>query len=278
MPRRAAEPGTKMAGPTPQLVCLPAARRIWAIGAIHGEAQRLVRLHDEIGARFAEGDRVVYLGNLIGWGEAVPVAVDELLDFRRRVIGRRHGLACHVAVLRGAQEEMWQKLLQLQFAVDPGAVLRWMADAGVEATLHGYGGDLKQGFAAARAGPRALARWTSALQSAFNQAPGHRTLFSALRHAAFTDGRTLLFVPAAVDPARPLAAQGDALWWGRRDILELETAFDGFRRVVRGSDPKGRGLIESRFAVSLDGGAGRGGPLVAACFDPEGAVLDTLEA
>jgi hypothetical protein len=39
-----------------------------------------------------------------------------------------------------------------------------------------------------------------------------------------------------------------------------------------------RGLVEGRFAVSLDAGAGRGGPLLAAAFAPDGAVLDLLEA
>jgi serine/threonine protein phosphatase 1 len=264
--------------PDRRLACLEGARRVWAIGSVHGEARRLARLHDLIGERFAAGDRVVYLGNIAGHGATVLAAIDELLDFRRRVIGRLYGFACYVVVLRGAQEEMWQKLLQLQFAANPGEVLRWMADAGLAATLRAYGGDLREGLAAARDGPQTITRWTSALRSAMNAAPGHRMLFSALRHAAFTEGRRLLFVNAAVDPSRPLAAQGDAFWWGRRDILELDAPFDGFRRVVRGIDQQRRGFVEGKFAASLDGGAGHGGRLVAAAFDPDGNVLDTLEA
>ena len=263
------------AGSDRRVACLEGARRVWAIGAVHGEARRLARLHDLVGERFREGDRVVYLGNFTGYGDAVVAAIDELLDFRRRVIGQRRGFSCHVVVLRGAQEEMWLKLQQLQFATNPAEVLRWMADAGVEATLRAYGGDLRRGMAAARAGARTMTCWTSALRDAMNATPGHRMLFSALRHAAFTEGRGLLFVHAAVDPSRPLAAQGDAFWWGRHDILELDGAFDGFRRVVRGSDRRHRGFIEGKYAVSLDGGRKR---LVAACFDPEGAVLDRLEA
>jgi serine/threonine protein phosphatase 1 len=251
---------------------------VWAIGAVHGEARRLARLHAQIGERFAAGDRVVYLGNFTGHGDAVRAAIDELLDFRRRVIGRPRGFACHVVVLRGAQEEMWQKLMQLQFAANPSEVLRWMADVGLAATLGAYGGELRQGLAAARDGPRAITRWTSALRNAVNAVPGHRMLFSALHHAAFTEGRALLFVPAAVDPSRPLEAQGDALWWGRRDILDLDAPYDGFRRVVRGIDRQQRGFVEGKFAVSLDGGAGRGGRLLAACFDSDGMVLDTFEA
>ncbi len=257
---------------------LRAARRVWAIAAIHAEAPRLVRLHDRISERFQEGDRVVYLGNYLGHGAAVHATINELLDFRRRVLGRRRGFVCDVAFLRGAQEEMWQKLLQLQFASNPGEVLQWMVRAGVEATISAYGGDLRQGFAAARDGPRTITRWTGGLRSAMNAAPGHTMLFSALRHAAFTEEGGVLFVHAAVDPARPLRAQGDAFWWGRADILGLAAPFEGFRRVVRGVDRQQRGLVEREFAVSLDGGGGRGGRLVAACFGPSGAVLDQVEA
>ncbi len=237
-----------------------------------------MRLHDRISERFQEGDRVVYLGDYLGHGEAVRATIDELLDFRRRILGRRHGFSCDVAFLRGAQEEMWQKLLQLQFAPNPGEVLQWMVRAGVEPTVRAYGGDLRQGFAAARDGPRTITRWTGTLRSAMNAAPGHIMLFSALRHAAFTEDRGLLFVHASIDPSRPLAAQGDAFWWGGNDILDLSASFAGFRRVVRGVDREHRGLVEREFAVSLDGGAGRGGHLIAACFGPDGGILDRVEA
>jgi len=254
------------------------ARRVWAIAAINGAARRLTHLHDAISDRFREGDRVVYLGNYIGYGDAVLATVDELLDFRRRVLGRQRGFACDVAFLRGAQEEMWQKLLQLQFAPNPREVLQWMVGAGMETTVRAYGGDLRQGFAAARDGPRTITRWTGGLRSAMNAAPGHTTLFSALRHAAFAEKLGVLFVHAAIDPARPLAAQGDAFWWGREDILELKSSFEGFRRVVRGIDREQRSFIERDFAVSLNGGTGRLGRLTAACFGAGGEVLELIEA
>jgi serine/threonine protein phosphatase 1 len=257
---------------------LRSARRLWAVGAIHGQAAQLRRLHDRLGARLAEGDRIVYLGNYLGHGEAIVSAIDELLDFRRRVLARRHGFACDITYLRGAQEEMWHKLLQLQFAPDPGSVLRWMVRAGIEATVAAYGGDLRQGFAATRDGPRTITRWTSQLREGMNAVPGHTTLFTALRHAACTEPAALLFVHASVDPARPLAAQGDAFWWGEADILGLTAPFDGFARVVRGYDREARGLVERDFAVSVDGGAGRGGRLIAACLDSAGNVLDAVEA
>ena len=261
-----------------QFARLRGARRIWAVAAIHGEAERLARLHDRIAARFAEGDRIVYLGNYIGHGAAIKATLDELLDFRRRILARPHGFVCDVVFLRGTQEEIWQKLLQLQFAANPGEVLAWMVRAGVEKTVRAYGGELRQGFAASRDGPRAITRWTSALRDAMNAAPGHTKLFAALRHAATTDDARLLFVHAGIDPTRPLSAQGDAFWWGETDIMDLAEPFAGFRKVIRGFDRQQRGLVESGFAVSLDAGAGRGGPLLAAALGPDGAVVETVQA
>jgi serine/threonine protein phosphatase 1 len=148
----------------------------------------------------------------------------------------------------------------------------------MEATVRAYGGDLRQGFAAARDGPLTITRWTGALRSVMNATPGHTALFSALRHAAFTEEQGVLFVHAAIDPSRPLAAQGDAFWWGRDDILELSSSFEGFQRIVRGIDREQRSFIEREFAVSLNGGTGPSGRLTAACFSARGEVLELIEA
>ena len=50
------------------------ARRVWAVSAVHGEARRLSRVHDLIGERFSQGDRLVYLGNYLGHGEDIAEA------------------------------------------------------------------------------------------------------------------------------------------------------------------------------------------------------------
>ncbi|MGE5271800.1 MAG: hypothetical protein ACM3JG_19240 [Thiohalocapsa sp.] len=260
------------------LARLRKAGRIWAVASIHGEAERLARLHDRIAERFGDGDRLVYLGNYLGRGSAVAATLDELLDFRRRVLARPRGLACDVVYLRGAQEEMWQKLLQLQFAQNPGEVLAWMVREGVETTIAAYGGELRLGFAASRDGPRMITRWTTGLRNAMNAAPGHTNLLAGLRHAAVSSDDRLLFVHAGIDPARELTAQADAFWWGGRDILELAAPYAGFHRVIRGFERQPHGLLESEFAVSLDAGAGRGGRLLAAAFDPGGAVVEVLQA
>jgi serine/threonine protein phosphatase 1 len=103
------EAGTKDSAPHLKFAPLPDARRVWAIAALHGEAERLVSLHDLISERLQEGDRVVYLGNHVGHSGAVLATIDELLDFRRRVLGRRRGFACDVVFLRGAQERSNRK-------------------------------------------------------------------------------------------------------------------------------------------------------------------------
>jgi serine/threonine protein phosphatase 1 len=265
-------------GANGKLARLSRAGRIWAIAAVHGEAERLQRLHDRIAQRFDSNDRIVYLGNYLGHGSGVTASVDEMLDFRRRVLARRRGFVCDIVYLRGAQEEMWHKLLQLQFAGNPGEVLAWMVREGVEATVRAYGGELRHGFAATRDGPLTITRWTTTLRNAMNAQPGHTALFGRLRHAAATDDGRLLFVHAGVDPGKAMAAQGDAFWWSDCDILDLSAPFAGFRRVVRGFDRRQRGLVEREFAVSLDGGSGRGGPLLAAAFAPDGAVLEVVQA
>jgi serine/threonine protein phosphatase 1 len=262
---------------------LRAARRIWAVAAIHGEARRLVALHDKLGRAWESGDRLVYLGNYLGHGPAVRQTIAELLDFRVAVIAQRRAFACDVAFLRGGQEEMWQKLLQLQFAVSPREVLQWMLDQGVAATLAAYGGDPQQGFQACREGPRAITRWTSGLRAGINATPGHSQLLSALRRAALSEDAAgeqgaLLFVHAGIDPARPLDAQGDAFWWGGGRLTELTEPFAGFRRIIRGFDRKHAGIVETPYVTSLDAGSGFGGELVAACFAPDGALLGTVAA
>jgi serine/threonine protein phosphatase 1 len=258
------------------------ARRIWAVSAIHGDAARLAALHDRMERAWQPGDRLVYLGNYLGRGPAVRRTIDEILDFRLAVMAQPGGFACDVAFLRGSQEEMWQKLLQLQFAVSPRDVLQWMLDQGVGATLEAYGGNAQQGFAACREGPRAITRWTSGLRAAVNAAAGHNQFLSALRRAAVSDAASaagaLLFVHAGVNTSRPLDAQGDAFWWGGSRLLELAAPYAGFRRIIRGFDRQHGGLVETAHVTSLDAGCGFGGALLAACFAVDGTVIETLSA
>lgn len=253
-------------------------RRIWAVAAIHGEAARLARLHLRLAPLLGRGDRLAYLGGYLGHGAAIAATLDELLRFRRLFLARRLALTGDIAFLRGAQEEMWQKLLQLQFAPNPREVLQWMLDHGAGATLEAYGGDARQGLVAARDGAVAITRWTASLRALVDAHPGHRQLLTDVKRYAIAGDGELLFVHAGVDPGKPLDLQRDALWWGGVNLLELQAPYGSFRRVIRGYDRRHGGLIESPYAVSLDAGCGFGGALLAACLAPDGSVLEVIEA
>ena len=130
------------------------ARRIWAIGSIHGEADKLAALHERLSSRLAPGDRLIYLGNYLGYGPAIIETVDEILSFRRKFLARPPFTDTNDHILlRGSQEEMWQRILQLQFAVDPIKVVTWMAERGLASTLAAYAGESPQEILGQRAGP-----------------------------------------------------------------------------------------------------------------------------
>lgn len=252
--------------------------RIWAIAAIHGEPERLRALHEVLAGDLLPGDQLVYLGNYLGCGHGIRAAIDEMLSFRRAFIACPGVELGDVVFLRGAQEEMWQKLLQLQFAANPTDVLRWMVDQGIGATIEAYGGNTEEGFAYAREGILALTRWTSGLRQAMRGHDGHTALMSVLKHAAFTEDNSLLFVHAGIDPTRPLAAQMDAFWWGSAGFELLDAPYGETRLVVRGSDRRRGGVRVGAYSATLDAGCGFGGPLTAACFGADGQILRIIEA
>ena len=266
-----------VADPASFFSVLKAARRVWAVGAIHGEAGRLRALHAVLEQRLQPGDRIVYLGNYLGWGPDIQGTQEELLRQRIAWLARPGMFAADVAYLRGAQEEMWRKLLQLQFAPNPREVLEWMLGQGVAATLQSYGHDPKDVRIACREGALALTKWANQVRSSLHARPGHDELLAALRRAAYTEQSELLFVAAGVDPERPLSQQGDVFWWGTGYFGRIE-AYEGFRRIIRGYDRARRGLDLERYAVTLDGGCGFGGTLNAACFQLDGSLADWVEA
>jgi hypothetical protein len=264
-----------------KIAVLRGGRRVWAVGAVHGEIDRLRRVHRTIADCFEPGDRLVYLGNFLGHGEAIAETVDEIISFRSAVIAAHGMFAADVSVLRGAQEEMWHKLLQLQLALNPAEVLTWMLEQGVGATIAAYGGSADEGRVAAHAGAASCARWTSDLRARVNASAGHTQIMSALRRAAVSisedEESRMLFVNAGIDPTRPLETQKDSFWWPPTDLDDVKEPYGSFARVVCGYDRQNRGVRETPFMVSLDGGAGRGGVLAAGCFAAGGELIETLE-
>lgn len=257
---------------------LPAGRVTWAVGSVHAESGRLRELHSRLEPRLSPRDNLIYLGNLLGRGSDVLGTVHELLLFRRAVLAERLDDGCGAIVyLRGRQEEMWHKLLQVQFAPNPREVLEWMLSQGVAPTLQAYGGTIEESRKAAAMGAAALSQWTNRLRAGMRAMDGHERLMSALRRAAFTEDGHLLFVSAGIDVSRPLSEQQDSFWWGGRAFDDIDGPYGNFRYVVRGFDFRHRGAWFKDFAASIDGGCGYGGPLIAARFGGGGQLTETIE-
>ncbi len=256
---------------------LRAPRRIWAVGAIHAEVERLDRLHAALWSQFELCDRIVYLGNMIGRGPAARETLDSLLRFRLAILAMPHSDAEDVVYLRGSQEEMWQKLLQLQFASDPRGVLGWMFEQGVGATLRSYGVAAEDARHEAAAGTLALTRWTSNLRQIIQMRPGHYQIMSALRRAAYSDDRALLFVNSGLDPTRPLETQSDSFWWSSGTFHQISQPYVPFHHIIRGFDPSHSGYAVTDHTVTVDGGCGFDGSLIAICLTPGGEIIEKIE-
>lgn len=262
---------------------LGAPRRIWAIAAIHGEVDRLATLHDHLAGRFSVRDRIVYLGNYLGVESRTNAAVfDELLAFRAALLSKTGLEPSDIIYLRGPAEEAWQRLLRLQFAPVPLQALEKLLASGVEAYLRLYGVSVNDTKSMARAGSVAITRWTNQLRALQRQAPGHEALTCCMRRAAYAqpalDAEKLLFVPAGFDPSRSLEDQGEALWWTPATFQVSGRTQNIYSRIVRGFDSVNSGAVLQDAAVTLDGGCGRGGPLMCGCFTPAGQLIEVIAA
>ena len=107
---------------------------------------------------------------------------------------------------------------------------------------------------------------------------GHQELLASVRQAAVTHDGALLFVNSGLDPSRPLDTQRDAFWWGADQLAELTPPYAEYKKIIRGFDPYQGGVSLDDYVATVDGGAGFGGTLTAACFDSEGRALDRIDA
>lgn len=234
--------------------------KIWVLSAINGDIVRLVDMHRQLFEKVTPGDRLVYTGNyLCGPAARTAETIDEILYFRRTLLARPGMMAGDFVYLRGIQEELWNKLLHLQYQPSPVQLIEWMAVKypDMEKILASYGSSLNEGRRIAREGIISLTRWTSALKTEIRKHPGHDKLFSVMRRAAFTEHQTsndnnILFVHAGLDPQLPLTAQGDNFWWASHQFSQMTVPYHPFKLVVRGFDPERRGVRVGPVAITLD--------------------------
>lgn len=254
------------------LITLDTTQNIWAVPAVLGQAEALRALHGGLVEKLKPGDCLVYLGNYLGHGAEVAETLDELLRFRTDLSG------IQVAHLRGAQEEMWIKLLEIQWAMRPIETFEWMMAHGVGATLAAYGGDREEATGRFRAGVVVTTRWTTKLRETFQNHPGHYEFLHALASAAPTANGKLLFVSAGIDPGKPLEKQNDAFWWHTKGFEGMTAPFEGFAYVIRGFDAAHRGTQIGPHTICIDAATSPAGPLQATCFGSDGTILEIFPA
>ena len=254
------------------------ARRIWAIGSIHGELEDLRIVHKKLISKFRRGDKLVYLGNYFGDTKHNKETLDELLMARRKIMSLPEVFMPEdFFYLRGAREEMFFKLLQLHFAPNPALVMEWLLDHGMGSSLAAYGETESTARTIVRHGTVALTKWTTGIKRQIQNCPGHIDFTNSLKRACVTEDGALLFVHASVDTTRPLTMQKDQFWWDNGNFNEIKNKFSDFSKVIRGYDHSNSGIVLNKdYIASIDGGCGRSGKLHAVCFTPDGIKHDEI--
>ena len=260
--------------------------RIFAIPSIHGDLQKLHSVHESLWNQFRPGDRLIYLGNYTGYGQYSRETVDSILSFRRCLLSIPGVMPSDITYLRGTQEEMWQKLMQLQFAPNPALVLEWMLDKGLAQTMESYEISPQEALRVSREGVIRLARWTERARYSVYSNAGHDIFTSQYKRAAYTSCpmtqttgtcSPLLFVNAGIDATRSLEEQGDCFWWGHAHFKHMKFPYNPYQTVFRGYDPDNQGLHMNGITATLDNNCGRGGSLVYAEIAGSGEILNLAE-
>jgi len=212
--------------------------RVWAIGSIHSNFESLKSIKKYLLSNFTHGDRLIFLGNIIGIGGKAKETVSSVLDIRFKLLAKLKLDPSEIVFLRGAQEEMFLKLLQLQIAPNPQDIIAWMFEHGVDKTIESYGFSKEEFTDVASQGTLSISKLTSKLNDVVKVNTGHKDYFSNLKHAAFTSSKKILFVNRGVDVSRPLSAQNDCFWWGYQNFSKINQPYNSFIRIVRGYQSK----------------------------------------
>ena len=232
--------------------CVSGARRLYVIGDIHGRADLLDRMIEEI-ARDLAGAPI---------SEALTVTIGDYVDRgpnSRLVIDRlaRNPFPTGFIALKGNHEALLETFLR-----DPSVAEHWRRLGGIE-TLHSYGVD---------PGPLMRGRNFAAAAEALRQAlSGTHSEFLASLHTSLTAGQYFL-CHAGVRPGIPLARQReDDLLWIRGEFLN--STLDFGKIVVHGHSPVAEPDVRTN-RINVDTGAFITGRLTCAVL--EGGLVRLL--
>ena len=208
--------------------------RIWAIGSIHSNIKAFNSIKKFIINNFEQDDKLIFLGNVIGLGNSSKETLSSILELRLNLMAKFKMKPSEIVFLRGAQEEMFSKLLQLHIAPNPVEIVNWMFEHGVDKTLDSYGFSKEETISVSSSGTVVISKWTSKLNQILQENSGHKEFFLNLKHAAYSSSKKILFVNRGVDIKRPLSAQNDCFWWGYQDFSKINKPYNSFVRIVRG--------------------------------------------
>jgi serine/threonine protein phosphatase 1 len=183
---------------------------------------------------FSHNDKLIFLGNIIGLGDSSKETLSSVIDLRFNLMSKFKLKPDAIVFLRGAQEEMFSKLLQLQLAPNPTEIVDWMFEHGVNKTINSYGFSEDEVKNIASSGTIKISKWTSTLNKSLQLNSGHSQYFLNLKHAAYSHTKKILFVNRGVDITRPLSAQNDCFWWGFQNFSKIKKPYKTFLRIVRG--------------------------------------------
>ena len=256
-------------------------KKIWAIGSIHSRFKAFNSIKEHLLKKFREEDHLVFLGNIIGLRQESKETLNSVIDLRNQLLAKFCLNPNKVIFLRGAQEEMFLKLLQLQTAPNPLDIVLWMFSHGVDATIESYGFKKKEVLDIATQGTIVISKWTAKLNKAVSANPGHKQYFSHLKHAAFGETKKILFLNRGVDVSRPLSAQNDCFWWGYQNFSNLEHPYNTFTRIVRGYQSSKHNQLQhsnNKIVCTLFKQPLVNPKIIAGLFDDSGNILDLFES
>ena len=255
--------------------------RIWAIGSIHSNLVSIKLLKKFIYNNFMEGDKLVILGNVIGLGDHAKETISSILKLRFDLMAKHKLKPNDIIFLRGAQEEMFNKLLQLQIAPNPEEIIRWVFEHGVDKTLESYGYSSDEAIRVSSSGTINITKWTSKLNNTIKEYEGHTEYFSNLKHAAFSSSKKILFVNRGVDISRPLSAQNDCFWWGYQNFSQIDKPYKSFLRIVRGYQSENKNelkMAKNSIVCTLFKQPLTYNKIIAGIFQENGDILDLFES
>ena len=256
-------------------------KKIWAIGSIHSREIAFESIKKYLLKKFEKNDTLVFLGNIIGLGTESKKTLSSVLDLRNNLMSKFYLDPEKIIFLRGAQEEMFLKLLQLQTAPNPNDIVKWMFEHGVDATIKSYGFNREELLQISTQGTMPISKWTSRLNYSILSQPGHNQYFINLKHAAYTSTKKILFLNRGVDISRPLSAQSDCFWWGYQNFSNLNNPYNTFTRIVRGYKSSNNEEIKDvnkRIVCSLFNQPLDNPKILAGIFDNSGKILDIFES